>query len=315
MSLYCSPSVYAASSDKIEKYLLSLISRDKLFSMIAPTVVIISIWMVLEVYVAFLGAGFKWCCSVWSPLSIRNSNSAWKFPERLEFCGSSSRGPLHEGYVVSSAENYCREQGFENFAMSFDLLLKKVGLLINWDRFSCHISQKITHCSHWKDMHLTFSAGCLVKRDMADAHSVRGVSYNLSSLFRPHWTPNKTHGKQNALSRNLDYSSQGNIFSQSLTKWRLEFETSTDTGKSNSLPGFKQTFSMNLNLSWSGDELISLKTKLVSYREQSSFRQTGSPRTVVYRSKLLLSSRSKLTNSTRTKRIVRKRLLFIYDCQ
>ena len=185
------------------KYLPSLISRDKLFSMIAPTVVIISFWMVLEIYVTFLDAVFKWCCSVWSPLSIRNSNSAWKFPERLEFCGSSSRGPLHEGYVVSSAENYCREQGFENFAMSFDLLLKKVGLLINWDRFSCHISQKITHCSHWKDMHLTFSAGCLVKRDMADAHSVRGVSYNLSSLFRPHWTPNKTHGKQKAPYREI----------------------------------------------------------------------------------------------------------------
>ena len=164
MSLYCSPSVYAASSDIIEKYLVSLISRNKLLSMIAPTVVIISFWMVLEIYVAFLGARFKWCCSVWSPLSIRNSNSAWKFPERLKFCGSSSRGPLHEGYVVSSAKNYCREQGFENFAMSFELLLKKVGdLLINWDRFSCHISQKITHRNHWKVMHLTFSAGMFGK--------------------------------------------------------------------------------------------------------------------------------------------------------
>ena len=30
--------VYAASSDIIENYLLSLISRDKLFTMIAPTV-------------------------------------------------------------------------------------------------------------------------------------------------------------------------------------------------------------------------------------------------------------------------------------
>ena len=52
----------------------------------------------------------------------------------------------YEGYVVSSAENYCREQRFENFAMSFDLLLKEVAdLLINQDRFSCHISQKIAH--------------------------------------------------------------------------------------------------------------------------------------------------------------------------
>ena len=47
----------AASSDIIEKYLLSLISCDKLFTMIAPTVVIISFWMV-----AFLGAVFRWCC-------------------------------------------------------------------------------------------------------------------------------------------------------------------------------------------------------------------------------------------------------------
>ena len=51
-----------------------------------------------------------------------------------------------ESYVVSSAENYCREQRFENFAVSFDLLLKAVAdLLINWDRFSCHILQKIIH--------------------------------------------------------------------------------------------------------------------------------------------------------------------------
>ena len=83
----------AASSDIIEKYLLSLISCDKLLSMIAPTVVIISFWMVLEIYVAFLGALSRWCCSVWSPLSTRNSNSAWKLPERLAFCGSSSRLP------------------------------------------------------------------------------------------------------------------------------------------------------------------------------------------------------------------------------
>ena len=94
MSLYCSPSLYAASSDIIEKYLLSLFSRDILFTMIAPTVVITSFWMVLEIYVTFLDAIFKWCCSVWSPLSIRNSNSAWKFPETLAFCGSPSRGPL-----------------------------------------------------------------------------------------------------------------------------------------------------------------------------------------------------------------------------
>ena len=138
--------------------------------------------------------------------------------------------------------NYCREQRFENFAMSFDLLLKEVAdLWINWDRFSCHISQKIIHRNQWLVMHLTFPAGMLVKRDMADVHSVSGVLYNLSSLFefRPDWPPNETHGKQNAPSRNLEYASQGNLFSQPLTKWRLEFEHSTDTGKSNSLPGFK----------------------------------------------------------------------------
>ena len=50
--------------------------------------------MFLEIYVTFLDAVFKWCCSVWSPLSIRNSSIAWKFPERLAFCGSLSRGPL-----------------------------------------------------------------------------------------------------------------------------------------------------------------------------------------------------------------------------
>ena len=47
----------------------------------------------------------------------------------------------------------------------------------------------------------------------------------------------ETHGKQNAPSRYLEYASQGNLFSQLHTKWRIEFEYSTDTGKSNSSPG------------------------------------------------------------------------------
>ena len=118
----------------------------------------------------------------------------------------------------------------------------------------------------------------VVKRDMGDVQNVSGVSYNLSSLFRPHWTPNKTHGKQNAPSRNLEYANQGNLSSQPLTKWRLEFEHSNDTEKRNSLPGFKHTFFMNLSLSWSEYELMSLKIKPISYWEQSCFRQTGSPR-------------------------------------
>lgn len=37
-----------------------------------------------------------WCCRVLSPLSIQNSNSTWKLPERLAFCGSSSRLPLRD---------------------------------------------------------------------------------------------------------------------------------------------------------------------------------------------------------------------------
>ena len=130
-----------------------------------------------------------------------------------------------------------------------------------------------------------FPLACLVKRDMADVHSVSGVLYNLSSLFefRPDWTPSKTHGKQNAPSRNLEYASQENLFSQPLTKWRLEFEHSTDTEKSIAYP-VSNTFSVNLSLSWSEYELISLKTKPISYWEQFSFGKTGSPRTMVYRS-------------------------------
>ena len=70
-------------------------------------------------------------------------------------------------------------------------------------------------------MHLTFPARVFaVKREMADVQSVSGDLYNLSSLFefRPHWTPKKTHGKQNAPSRYLEYASQGNLFSQLHTK-------------------------------------------------------------------------------------------------
>ena len=40
-------------------------------------------------------------------------------------------------------------------------------------------------------------------------------------------------------------------------------------------------FSVNLSLSWSEYELISLKTKPISYWEQFSFGKTGSPRTMV----------------------------------
>lgn len=45
---------------------------------------------------------------------------------------------------------------------------------------------------------------------------------------------------------------------------------------------------MDLSLSWSEYELISLKTKPTSYWEQSSFRQTGSPRTIVNKLKSCL---------------------------
>ena len=36
-------------------------------------------------------------------------------------------------------------------------------LLMNWDRFSCHILQKIIHHNQWKVMHLTFPAGIFGK--------------------------------------------------------------------------------------------------------------------------------------------------------
>mgnify|MGYP006964526874 FL=1 len=241
MSPYCSPSVYPPS-DMTEKCLLSLISRDKLFTMIAPTALIISFWMILEIYVTFLDAVFKWCCSVWSLLSIRNSNIAWNFPERLAFCGSSSRGPLRAmlflppKIIVVNRDLrisqclliYCWRQLLICWSTGTD------SLVIFCKKLSITINDKL-YISH-------FLLAFLVKRDMADVHSVSGVLYILSRLFefRPDWTPNKTHGKQNAPSWNLEYASQENLFTQPLTKWRLEFEHSTDTGKSNSLPGFKR---------------------------------------------------------------------------
>ena len=249
--------------------------------------------MVLEIYVAFLGAVLRWCCSVWSPLSIRNSNSAWKFPERLAFCGSSSRGPLRAMlFLPQKIIVLNRDFRISRFLViccwSKLLICWSIGtdsLVIFLTKLSIASTEKVC-ISH-------FPLACLVKRDMADVHSVSGVLYNLSSLFefRPHWTPNKTHGKQNAPSINLEYASQGNLFSQPHTKWRLEFEHSTDTGKSKCSPGF-HTFSMNLSLSWSEYELISLKTKPISYCEQSSFRHTGSPRTMVNKAKLIYSSLS-----------------------
>ena len=170
-------------------------------------------------------------------------------------------------------------------------------LLIYWsigtDSLVIFLNKKLSTAINEKICISHFPLACLVKRDMADVHSQSGVFCNLSSIleFRPDLIPNKTHGKQNAPSRNLECASQGNIFSQPLTKWRLEFEHSTDTGKSNSLP-VSNTFSVNLSLSWPEYELISLKIKPISYWEQFTFRQTGSPRTMVYRSKLLLSTAS-----------------------
>ena len=171
--------------------------------------------------------------SVKSPLSIRNSNSAWKFPERLVFCGSSSRGPLR-------AMLFCPQKIIvlkRDFKISrFLLICCWSKLLICWSigtdslviflrKFSITITAKLC-ISH-------FPPACLVKREMADVQSVSGELYNFSSLFefRRHWTPKKKkHGKQNAPSKYL--ASQGNLFSHLHTKWRLEFEPSTDTGKS-----------------------------------------------------------------------------------
>ena len=184
--------------------------------MIAPTVVIISFWMVLEIYVAFLGARFKWCCSVWSPLSIRNSNSAWKFPERLAFCGSSSRGPLRAMLflppkIIVVNRDLRISQCLLIYCWRKLLICWSIGtdsLVIFLKKLSIAINEKLC-ISH-------FPLACLIKREMADAISVSGVLYNLSSLFecRPFWTPNKTHGKQNASLRNLEYANQGNLFSQ-----------------------------------------------------------------------------------------------------
>ena len=204
-------------------------------------VVIISFWMVLEICVTFLDAVFKWCCSVWSPLSICNSNTKWKFPERLEFCGSSSCGLLRAMLfllpkIIVVNRDLRISQCLLIYCWRKLLICWSIGtdsLVIFLKKLSIAINEKLC---------ISFPAGmCLVKRDMADVHSVSGVLYNLSSLFefRPDWTPNKTHGKQNAPSRNLEYASHRNLFSQPLTKWCLEFEHSTDTGKSNSLPGFK----------------------------------------------------------------------------
>ena len=70
--------------------------------------------------------------------------------------------------------------------MSFDLLLKEVAdLLINWDRFSCHISQKKLFIAINEKLCIShFPLVCSVKRDMADVNSVSGVLCNLWSLFR-----------------------------------------------------------------------------------------------------------------------------------
>ena len=179
----------AASSDIIEKYLLSLISCDKLFTMIAPTVVIISFWMVLEIYVAFLGAVSRWCCSVWSPLSIRNSNSA---------CGP-LRAKLFFLQKIIVFKRDFRISRFLLICCWSKLMIRwSIGtdsLVIFLRKFSIAITAKLC-ISH-------FPLVC----DMADVQSVSADLYNLSSLFefRSHWTPKKTHGEQNASSRYLEY--------------------------------------------------------------------------------------------------------------
>ena len=174
---------------------------------------IISFWMVLEIYVTFLDAVFKWYCSVWSPLSIRNSNIVWNFPERLAFCGSSSRGPLRailflppkiivvdrDLRISQCLLIYCWRKLLISWSIRTDSLLifcKKISITINEKLYISH-----------------FLLPCLLKRDMADFHSVSGVLYNLSRLFefRLDWTPNKTHSKQNAPSRNFEYASQENL--------------------------------------------------------------------------------------------------------
>ena len=208
--------------------------------MIAPTVVIISFWVVLEICVTFLDAVFKWCCSLWSPLSIRNLNIVWKFPERLSFCGSSSRGPLRDmlflppKIIVVNRDLrisqclliYCWRKLLICWSIGTDSLvtfLKKLSVAIN---------EKLC-ISH-------FPAGMFGKTWQLGQTSTVWVEFctiicRVYSNFAQTGLQTKHTVNKNAPSRNLEYASKGNLFSHPLTKWRLEFEHPTDTGKSNSL--------------------------------------------------------------------------------
>ena len=220
--------------------------------------------MVLEMYVAFLGAVFRCSCSVWSPLSIRNSSKAWKLPWRLEFPGSSSRRPLRATlFFPQKINDLKRDFRISRFlAICYCIKLFNCSLtgttciLITLMKLSIAITEKLC-LSH-------FPLHCFSKRVTAEVHSVIGDLNNLSNLFefRPHSTPNHTHGRQNAPSRYLEYTSQGNLFSHEKLNLR-DLPFSIDPGISKSSVSF-HTFSRNRNLSWPAKEVIFLKTKRIS---------------------------------------------------
>ena len=196
----------AASSAITEKYLLFLISCDRSFKMWAPTVSIISFWMVFEMYVAFLGAVSRCCCSVWSPLSTRNSSNAWKLPVRAALVGSSSLRPL-SGMLFFPQKIIVLKR---DFRISRFLAICCWTMLFNcWSIGTaplCIILLKSFIAVIEKLWISQFPSECLVKREAAEVQFVRGDFNNLSNLlaFRPHWTPKQTQAKQNAPSKYLE---------------------------------------------------------------------------------------------------------------
>ena len=258
--------------------------------------------------------------SVWSPLSIRNCNNAWKFPERLVFCGSTSRGPLRTMLFFPQKIIVLQR----DFKISRFLLIccwvscwsvDQLGaILLSYFSEIPPLQSLQNYASHISRSRVWWNVKWRTSKVWVETCTICLV---YSSFAHTRLQKKKTHGKQNAPSRYL--ASQGNLFSHLHTKWRLEIEHSTDTGKS--IAHLVSTHSL---WTWAcpGPNMSRFPWKPSQYRTENSPPSDKLDRLepwfinqnlVFLRSKLKMNSNR---NSTRTNEgTSRERLSFIYDCQ
>ena len=161
-----------------------------------------SFWIVLEWYVAFLGPLAKWFARTLSPASTLKLSRAWKFPglpEDSSRCDESLRWPRNAMFCLPQSTTVLMID--RNFCLLSSPVLRWISLSCSEiDSIFPSCTQRTSSAQPAAALWNSELSWCSLNFVLADTQFFKGLLYSLSrrSLFFPVRCPNKTQKRQNA---------------------------------------------------------------------------------------------------------------------